>query len=120
MKALSSLLEDIATEGVGSSRQMGLDVPAGTYFVKNDTDSVEYLLVAGSEVLPNGTNITRDNIRFISTQVAGRNEVEIKLVYSNTQINVTNYERFPQGSYSICIRKVGESSGRSLIEVKSC
>jgi hypothetical protein len=120
MKSLVSMVEDVATEGIGSSRKDSFSVPEGEFFVRNDTNSLEYKLIASADVLPNGTNITKENIQFISTQLSTRPEVEIKLVYSNQAINITNYERLPKGSYSLCIKKVGESSGRSLIEVKSC
>jgi len=120
MKSLASMLEDVAIEGVGSSRKASLNVPEGEFFIRNDTNSLEYRLIASADVLPNGTNITRENIRFISTQLSTRPEVEIRLIYSNQAINITNYERVPKGSYTICIRKVNESSGIALMEVKSC
>jgi hypothetical protein len=120
MKTLAGRIEEIITEGIGSSRKVSFSVPEGEFFVRNDTNSLEYKLIASSDVLPNGTNITRENIQFISTQLSTRPQVEIKLIYTNQAINITNYERLPKGSYSLCIKKVGESSGRAWIEVKSC
>lgn len=120
LKSLAVRLEDVATEGIGSSRQMTIDVPAGMYLINNETDRIEYTIITSESVLPNGTDITRDGIRFVSKQVAGRREVEIKLYYSNARINITNSERLPVGTYRLCIKKVGELSGSALIEVKSC
>jgi len=102
LRVIDSLIQQVASEGIGSQRQYNLRVTLGSFSVNNKTGSFDFTLSTQYSPIPPGTESKKGNI-LLSTSTAGArayeddvdNDGEKELVLENEVLKI-GFEKYPK------------------------
>jgi hypothetical protein len=111
MAALDAAVREVIYGGEGSARVLSLDVSAGVWQIKADTDVVTFEMVSVTGLLEPGLAKVEDNLNITATERA------IVLTLSWAAADIISDLRLAAGRHRLIIRNVGWRAPRSLIEI---
>ena len=111
MNQINSAIKEVSYEGNGSSRKLGVKISGGKYRVSSSEDSIIYELESKYELF--SSDLSRREGDFY---IEFKNNT-VKLILNQTNVNISNNERWAEGYYDIFVKNEGYSGGKTGIRV---